>query len=139
MAADKRSDAMGNIEFFQQQAVVAQEVIKEHIAALNARDEVALAATLHFPHYRLSKTGLSTWEVPERYFQDFLHRAGSDWHHTELVSVKVIAASTEKVHLDVCFRRFRADNSVLKDFRSLWIIARIDNIWAAQFRSSFAE
>ena len=32
----------------------AMAVLDDHFAALNARDEAALVATLHFPHYRLS-------------------------------------------------------------------------------------
>ncbi|MBN9263373.1 MAG: hypothetical protein J0I75_02190, partial [Hyphomicrobium sp.] len=54
----------------------AIEVLDRHIAALNAKDDVALAATLHFPHYRLSGAGMRIWESPERYFADFRARAG---------------------------------------------------------------
>ena len=32
----------------------ALKVMQEHIDALNARDEARIAATLHFPHNRLS-------------------------------------------------------------------------------------
>jgi len=32
----------------------AVAVLDNHIAALNARDEAALVATLHFPHYHLT-------------------------------------------------------------------------------------
>ena len=37
----------------------ALKVLDEHISALNARDPSAIAATLHFPHFRL-------WNGPER-------------------------------------------------------------------------
>lgn len=38
-------------------------VLDDDIAALNARDEAALVATLHFPHYRLSGGRMKVWIV----------------------------------------------------------------------------
>ncbi len=116
----------------------AKQVMAAHITALNAGDEPALAATLHFPHYRLSGGQLKTWNGPDEYLADFHARAGDGWHHSEWDSLDVIAAEPGKVHLDVRFTRYRQDNTVLGEFRSLWIIAELDGIWAAQLRSSFA-
>jgi hypothetical protein len=116
----------------------AKGVMHAHIRALNAGDETALAATLHFPHYRLSGDGLKTWQGPETYLADFHARAGDGWHHSAWDALDVIAAEPCKVHLDVRFTRYRQDGSVLGHFRSLWVIARIDGVWAAQLRSSFA-
>lgn len=116
----------------------AKGVMGAHIKALNARDGVALAATLHFPHYRLSAGVLHTWHDSDSYLADFFARAGDDWHHSVWDQLNVIAAEPSKVHLDVHFTRFRADDSVLGQFRSLWVLAEIDGKWAAQLRSSFA-
>ncbi len=113
-------------------------VLDRHIAALNAKDEAALAATLHFPHYRLSGDGMRIWENPERYFADFRARAGGDWHHSAWDFRKVIAAAPGKVHLDVQFTRYRADNSAIASYRSIWVVTRIEGRWAAELRSSFA-
>lgn len=120
------------------ETAAARAVMDAHFKALNARDEQALAATLHFPHYRLSGGRLKTWDGPASYFGDFLARAGDGWHHSDLDSVDVMAASPDKVHLDVRFTRYRADGSALGSFRSLWVIADLDGRWAAQLRSSFA-
>lgn len=116
----------------------ARNVMRAHLTALNARDEQALAATLHFPHYRLSGGKLTTWEGPESYFADFRARAGGDWHHTVWDSLDVIAAQPDKVHLDVRFTRYREDDSVLSKYRSMWVLSELDGVWAAQLRSSFA-
>ena len=116
----------------------AKGVMDEHFKALNSRDETALAATLHFPHYRLSGGKLKTWQTADRYFSDFLQRAGDGWAHSVLDSADVVAADVEKVHLDVQFTRYRSDEQVLGWFRSLWVIARLEGRWAAQLRSSFA-
>lgn len=116
----------------------ARDVMTAHFTALNARDEAALAATLHFSHHRLSGGRLKTWETPDAYFADFLARAGDGWHHSVLDSVDVMASSPDKVHLDVRFTRYQADDTSLGSFRSLWVIANLDGRWAAQLRSSFA-
>lgn len=116
----------------------AKDVMVAHITALNAGDEVALAATLHFPHYRLSGGRLRTWDGPDSYLADFHARAGDGWHHSAWDFLNVVAAEPNKVHLDVGFIRYREDGSVLGKFRSLWVLARIGGVWAAQLRSSFA-
>jgi hypothetical protein len=116
----------------------AMAVLDRHMAALNARDGAALAATLHFPHYRLSGGRMRVWQAPETYFQDFLARAGEGWHHSAWLERHPLAASADKAHLDVTFARYRADGSELGRFRSLWIVSRLDGAWAAQARSSFA-
>ena len=113
-------------------------VLDDHIAALNARDEKALVATLHFPHYRLTGGRMKVWERPDNYLKDFYARAGKDWHHSAWDFRNVIAAESDKVHLDVQFTRYRADNSAIGSFRSLWIVSKLDGRWAAQVRSSFA-
>ena len=52
----------------------ALAVMEAHITALNARDETALNATLHFPHYRLSGGKLKVWQQPGEYLADFRAR-----------------------------------------------------------------
>ncbi len=116
----------------------ALAVLDRHMAALNAGDRDALAATLHFPHYRLSGGRMRVWQGPETYLADFLARAGDGWHHSAWDRRVPVAATPDKVHLDVSFTRFRADNSVLGRFGSLWVVALLDGRWAAQLRSSFA-
>lgn len=116
----------------------ALAVLDRHIAALNARDPDAIAATLHFPHYRLAGSGMRIWDGPERYFTDFRERAGGDWHHSAWDFRNLIAASPDKVHLDVQFTRYRADGSAIGSYRSIWVVTQLYGRWAAQLRSSFA-
>ena len=119
-------------------ADAALVVLDRFMAALNAGDEPALLATLHFPHYRLTGGTMRVWDQPGAYLGDFLGRAGADWHHSEWDFRKVIAAGPAKVHLDVQFTRYRIDNSVLGSFRSLWIVTESGGLWAVAARSSFA-
>jgi hypothetical protein len=123
---------------YEREIAEAMAVLDRHVTALNARDATALADTLHFPHYRLAGTRMRVWETPDTYLGDFLARAGDGWHHTRWDFRNVISASREKVHIDLQFTRFRADDSVLGSFRSIWVITSIGGKWAAQLRSSFA-
>ena len=116
----------------------AQQVMAAHMAALNARDEPGLNATLHFPHHRLSGGLLKTWAGPGEYLRDFQGRTTDDWHHSAWDKLDVVAASSDKVHLNVQFTRYREDDSVIGIFRSMWVISLLAGRWAAQLRSSFA-
>lgn len=116
----------------------ALAVMDAHIAALNSRTQSAIAATLHFPHIRLSGTTLKIWETEDSYFADFLARAGGDWHHSAFADIRLVRASADKVHLDAEIRRFSADDRLITSFRSLWVITNEGGRWAAKMRSSFA-
>lgn len=116
----------------------ALAVMQAHIDALNARDEARLAATLHFPHARLSGASLTEWSTPDSYFADFRARAGADWARSEFDDIRVLQASDDKVHLDAQINRFDAAGALLTTFRSLWVITCEQGRWAAKFRSSFA-
>ena len=116
----------------------ALDVLDRHMAGLNANDPQMINATLHFPHYRLAGTKFKVWSDGDQYFADFLARAGDGWARSDWDFRRVIAVTDVKVHLDVQFSRYRADGSVLSQFRSLWVVTCIDGRWAAQLRSSFA-
>jgi hypothetical protein len=117
----------------------ATAVLDRHMEALNARDAEALAATLHFPHYRLAVGNrMQVWQTPDTYHADFLARAGEGWHRSAWDFRRVIVAGPDKVHLDVQFTRFREDGSAMGSFRALWVVSRLDGRWAVQLRSSFA-
>lgn len=114
-------------------------VMEAHVAALNARDPQAIAATLHFPHFRLSGETVKIWDSPDSYLGDFERRAGSNWGHTKWGRLDPLRASESKVHLDVEVCRFDRSGAPLVSFDSLWVITLIGGVWAAQMRSSFAQ
>ena len=117
----------------------AMAVMDQFMTALNARDEPALQATLHFPHYRLAAGGMQVFERPADYtLAAFYARAGDAWARSAWDFRRVIAAGPEKVHLDVQFTRYRADGSALGHFRSLYVLARRNGRWGIALRSTFA-
>jgi hypothetical protein len=116
----------------------ARAALDRHMSALNRRDPAGLAASLHFPHFRLSGGRMKVWDRPDSYLDDFHARAGSEWHHSVWDFVTPIAAGPDKVHFDVQFTRYRADGSSLGAYRSLWVVTKLDGIWATRLRSSYA-
>ncbi|MBL6774616.1 MAG: hypothetical protein ISQ26_04310 [Candidatus Puniceispirillum sp.] len=116
----------------------ALAIMQQHLDALNALEEDGLAATLHFPHYRLVDVNLDFWPSKDRYLGDFRVRAGGNWARTAWHSITVQRASNNKVHLAVRINRFDAADNLIADFDSLWVITHKHGKWAAQFRSSFA-
>lgn len=117
----------------------ALAVMDAHIEGLNAHNEAAITATLHFPHIRLSGTELKIWKTEETYFADFRMRAGDDWHHSSFEDIQLVRASDTKVHLDAEICRFTVSGDLITSFRSLWVITFENDRWAAKMRSSFAS
>lgn len=123
---------------FDSHAQAARDVLHAHIEALNAGDEAGLAATLHFPHFRLSGANLKVWQTSESYFDDFRKRAGQGWARSSFDDIRLLQASADKVHFDVEVNRYDQDGRRIAQFRSLWVATSEDGRWAAKFRSSFA-
>ena len=119
-------------------SVSALRVMRHHLQALNALNEVDLADTLHFPHYRLVGNKLDCWLSKDQYLSDFRRRAGKNWVRTAWKSINVQKESSVKVHLWVNINRFDKNETLIADFESLWVITFKKGKWAAQFRSSFA-
>ena len=116
----------------------ALQVMDNHIIALNAHNEKAIADSLHFPHIRLSAAEMKLWPTADSYFQDFKSRAGDGWHHSAFEDIQILAESDTKVHLDARIIRYNKKNDVIGSFRSLWVITYEEGRWAAKIRSSFA-
>ena len=116
----------------------ALEVMNRHLSALNEHNTLELAATMHFPHFRLVGTSLKVWETADLYFDYFRARDGESWAYTKLASITPISATANKVHLDIRVNRFDTRDQLIADFKSIWVITKINRVWAAQLRSSFA-
>jgi hypothetical protein len=56
---------------------------------------------------------MKIWQRSETYLQDFYARAGDEWHRSAWDFRNPISSSSDKVHLDVQFSRYRADGSLL--------------------------
>jgi len=118
----------------------AMKVMDDYIDGLNRGDEPAVNNACNFPHVRLAGGKVVVWPDHGDYkLGDFVARAGDGWHHSTWDERTPIHVGLDKVHLKVKFSRWRADNSLLSVFETIYIVTRQDGHWGIQARSSFAD
>jgi hypothetical protein len=119
---------------------MAMKAMDDYIDGLNRGDEAAVNAACHFPHVRLAGGKVAVWQNAGDYkLDDFKARAGDGWHHSTWDERTPIHAGEHKVHLKVKFSRWRADNSLIGTFETIYIVTRLNGRWGIQARSSFAS
>ena len=119
----------------------AMASLDEYMAAFNARDPKAWAATLQYPHVRIAGGDVRVWQTEEEYaaymdFDAFAERIG--WDHSTWDSREAIQYTADKVHMAVQFTRYNANNEPIATYESLYILTYKDGRWGTQARSSFA-
>ena len=118
----------------------AIKLLDTYLDAINRKDDEAAEATFHFPHIRISEEKVTIWQGPgEGSLDRFRKFAAEDgWQRSSWDSRKVLHQSAKKIHLEVRFTRYRADGSVIGQYRSIYIITHRDGSWGIQARSTFA-
>lgn len=118
----------------------AIKLLDTYLDAVNGKDDEAGEATFHFPHIRISEEKVTIWQAPgEGSLDRFRKFAAEDgWSHSTWDSRRVLHHSNRKIHLEVQFTRYRADESVIGQYRSIYILTHHDGRWGIQARSSFA-
>jgi hypothetical protein len=119
----------------------AMGVLDQFMAAFNARDDEAMCRTFLFPHVRFASGAVRTYETYEACveqfdFARFAERFG--WDHSGWDSRTVVQANADKVHVMVVFSRYDADDELLAQFDSFYIVTRVDGRWGIRSWSSFA-
>ena len=121
----------------------ASEAHRAWQEAFNERDIEGMLARMHFPHVRLAGAGFHTWESGEDFAEGqqrmTARLAGEGWARTDNLSVELVHASQDKVHLSLRNARVDADGGAYHTFQALWIFTLIDGRWGVQFRSSYIE
>lgn len=120
---------------------VANQVLDRFMGSFNAQDPAAHVETLHFPHYRLARGGLSGWETRADgaawMAETFPQLVASGWARSEWLERKIITHSASKIHVATRFRRLRADGSEIGSYASLYILTKVDGRWGVKLRSSY--
>ena len=119
----------------------AMGVLDGFMNAFNARDDEAMCRTFHYPHVRFASGAVRTYETYEHCveqfdFARFAERFG--WDHSGWDRRTVVQANIDKVHVMVIFSRYDADDELIAQFDSLYIVTRVDGRWGIRSRSSFA-
>lgn len=114
--------------------------MREFIDAFNAQDHVRLAASLNYPHIRLTDRFVR-FECAEEFTAKSLagrsRLAAEGWHHSKVSDVQVVQAGAEKTHLALRVHRCRADGTIYNSFETFWIATLQNGHWGIRFRSSF--
>jgi hypothetical protein len=115
-------------------------VLDAFMVALNRSDEAGVNASYNFPHVRLASGKVTVWQNQGDYkLKDFYARAGDGWAKSQWEERTPIHVGSDKVHLKVAFSRWRADESLIGRFETIYIVTRQDGHWGIQARSSFAS
>ena len=120
----------------------ARQAMDGFMAAFNAEDAEALRTRwFHVPHVRFHSGKVTVMQTPADFKSAVWGRQGQSvgWARTAWDYVEVVDAGPEKVHFRVQFTRYRADDSPIGSYRSLYIVTKQDGRWAIQGRSSWAE
>ncbi|SRR5579871_17949 len=113
--------------------------LDDYMTAFNKMDMAAWEATFHFPHYRLASARMSVLDHAGLQNADAVRASlGAGWHHSTWGRRRIIHWSADKAHVDTLFVRYRADNSVIGNFESLYVVTKEDGRWGVKLRSSFA-
>jgi hypothetical protein len=121
--------------------VSAMAALDEFMTTFNARDPVAWAASLNYPHVRFASGTVTVWETAEEFAagESFERLAAIGWDHSHWLSREVVLVSSAKVHVNTVFQRFNAENQPLGTYQSLYIVTRDSSgHWGTQARSSLA-
>ncbi len=121
----------------------ARAAIDGFMAAFNARDAEALRTRwFHFPHVRFHSGTVTVMATPADYRNlvwDRTDGQSAGWARSAWDHVEPIDSGPDKVHFRVQFTRYGQDGGAIGQYRSLYIVTRIDGRWAIQGRSSWAE
>lgn len=116
----------------------AYQVTDEFMRAFNTKDAEAWGATFHFPSVRIASGTVRIINSPADLEDSFGRLEATGWHHSAWANRQVVQCGPTKAHMLTTFVRYRADNSVLSQFDSLYIVEQKNGRWALTARSSFA-
>ena len=116
----------------------AYDVTDEFMRTFNTRDAAAWGDTFHFPSVRIASGSVRIIESAADLEDSFSRLEATGWHHSAWAARKVVQCGPTKAHMLTTFVRYRADNTVLSQFDSLYIVELKNNRWALTARSSFA-
>ena len=114
-------------------------VLDEFLVALNSEDVAAQQRAMHFPHYRLANGTMTVLDRPGTVgaAAGGIRRTDPEWHHTKWDRRNIVGWSSEKVHVDTQFTRYRKDDTPIASYESLYVVTKEQGRWAIKMRSSF--
>ncbi|MCY4601682.1 MAG: hypothetical protein OXF27_17390 [Acidobacteria bacterium] len=131
--------ATGRVADASRKAAVA--AVEAYLDAVNRRDAQAFAATMHYPHYRITRAGqVQAWEGAREVASTmtFDRLASTGWVRTAAHNVNPVLVSADAVNVALELLRYNAAGEQIARFDTLYLVTREDGRWAFKGRSSFA-
>jgi hypothetical protein len=116
----------------------AYEITDKFMVTFNARDQAAHEETYHFPHVRIASGRVTVIPNTGTGRDTFPRLIAQGWDHSAWADRQIVQCEAAKAHMLTTFIRYRADNSVLSQFDSLYIVELKNGKWGITARSSFA-
>jgi hypothetical protein len=116
----------------------AYEITDRFMETFNAKDLALHRTTYHFPHVRIASGAVTVIPTAETESTSFARLAAQGWDHSAWASRRIVQCDPTKAHMLTHFIRYRADNTVLSQFNSLYIVEFKNGKWGITGRSSFA-
>lgn len=109
------------------------------MAGLNAYDNAAMEAELHFPHVRFALGKITVFDKPGSNPMGLFERLKKDsgWHHSAWNRREIVQRNDSQIHFAVNNTRHREDDSIIGSCDSLYVLALHDGRWGVQLRPSF--
>jgi hypothetical protein len=114
-------------------------VLDAFMDALNRYDAAGMDRCMHFPHPRIAAAKVVVYEKPGNNPMDLFDRLKKEdgWSYSRWVKRELIQCNDRKAHVQLSYTRYRADDSVIGTYDSLYILTKVDGRWGIQARSSF--
>ena len=116
----------------------AYQVTDDFMRTFNTKDATAWGATFHFPSVRIASGTVRIIKGPEDLEASFATLGAEGWDHSAWAKRRVVQCGPTKAHMLTTFVRYRADNSEMSRFDSLYIVEFKEGRWGLTARSSFA-
>lgn len=118
----------------------ALRCLDEYLAAWDARDAIALAASLNTPALMLGRgRGVAITDPAEQAGAMLEQMVATGWHHSTWLRREMLHCDEDKVHFDVRFCRYREDGSILGTFAGVYIVTRNHQHWGVQMVSAVEQ
>jgi hypothetical protein len=123
---------------FKAEIDAAMHCLEQFIVCMNAGDFQGFENCFNFPSYRLASNTMRVIEPGSVNPERFKTGAFEGWARSAWDKREVIHAGKDKVHINTRFVRYRADDSLIAAFDSIYIVTKDNDHWGIKIRSSFA-
>ncbi len=116
------------------------QVLQDFMRTFNARDALAWAQVMNYPHVRLAGDQVIVWHNAADYAaaNDLTPLADTGWAYSRWDFIRPVQADATKVHFALQFTRYDAQDRAQQSFQALYVVTLQDGHWGVQSRSSYA-